>query len=370
MQARAEQPEIAELPLAAKHSRRFLVGRLSSMGDIIHTLPAVSLLRSAFPAALLGWMVEERWKALLCAGNCPLAGPRGPGRPLVDVVHAVAMGSWRRAPLSDETWREARTALRDLRTMRYDAAIDLQGAVRTAAIARWAGIPAIYGFAHPRERIATIFYREQMETVGTHIVEQNASLAAKVAGVRLRIPPFEFPMDPGAERWCESALRSHQVRDFAILNPGAGWGAKQWPPERYGEIARGLAKLGLRSLVNFGPGEQGLAEEVERGSGGAADGVPCSLSELIALTRRARLFVGGDTGPTHLASALQVPVVAIYGPTNPARNGPFGGPCIVLRSSASATSHARRKQPDPGLLTISSQDVLQAARQLLGVTSV
>ncbi len=364
-----ELPETPPTSSTGPASQRLLVGRLSSMGDIIHTLPAVSLLRAAFPHALLGWMVEERWKALLCAGDCVLEGARGPGRPLVDVVHPVAMGAWRRAPFSDETWTEARAALRALQARRYDAAIDFQGSVRSAAIARWAGIPAIFGFAHPRERIATIFYRQTLEAAGTHIVEQNASLAARVAGVPLSLPAFELPVDKDAESWCERALRSHQVSDFAILNPGAGWGAKQWPVERYAEVARGLAKIGLRSLVNFGPGERRLAEEVERGSGGTAEGVPCSLGELIALTRRARLLVGGDTGPTHLAAALGVPVVAIYGPTNPARNGPFGGPCIVLRSPASATSHARRSQPDPGLLTINAQDALRAARQLLGVAS-
>jgi heptosyltransferase I len=364
---RSAEPGRLQQVGATRGSPRLLVGRLSSMGDIIHTLPAVSLLRSAFPDALLGWMVEERWKPLLCAADCALVGTRGPGRPLVEIVHSVAMGAWRRAPLSDQTWGEARAALRDLRAVQYDTAIDFQGAVRTAAIARWAGVPAIFGFARPRERIATIFYREQVEAAGTHIVEQNASLAAKVAGVPVRIPKFELPVDAAAEKWCESALRSHHVSEFAILNPGAGWGAKQWPPQRYGEIARGLSEMGLRSLVNFGPGEQRLAEEVERSSGGVADGVPCSLSELTALARRSRLFIGGDTGPTHLAAALGVPVVAIYGPTNPARNGPFGSRSIVLRSPESATSHARREQPEPGLLTITSHHVLRAARQLLEV---
>jgi heptosyltransferase I len=160
-------------------------------------------------------------------------------------------------------------------------------------------------------------------------------------------------------------VRSRQLSDFAMLNPGAGWGAKQWPTERYGDLASGLGATGLRCLVNFGPGEETLARAVESASGGAAQAIPCSLSELIALTRRARLFVGGDTGPLHLAVALQVPVVAIFGPTNPARNGPHGERSVVLRSPGSTTTHARRRRPDPGLLTISTHDVLNAARRLL-----
>jgi heptosyltransferase-1 len=122
----------------------------------------------------------------------------------------------------------------------------------------------------------------------------------------------------------------------------------------------------LKSLINVGPGEQGLLEAAVAASGGAAQARVCSLAQLIALTGRARLFIGGDTGPLHLAAARGIPVVAIFGPTNPARNGPFGGPGIVLRSPASTTSHARRAQPDKSLLAISSDQVAAAARQLLG----
>jgi heptosyltransferase-1 len=152
---------------------------------------------------------------------------------------------------------------------------------------------------------------------------------------------------------------------FAILSPGAGWGAKQWPAERYGLVARELASHGVRSLINYGPGEEELAAAVESASEGAARKISCSISELIALTRRARLFIGGDTGPMHLAAALEVPVVAIFGPTNPARNGPFGTRSIVLRSPSSLTSHARRSEPESGLLEITTGDVVGAARQLL-----
>jgi heptosyltransferase-1 len=160
-------------------------------------------------------------------------------------------------------------------------------------------------------------------------------------------------------------LRALDIGAFAILNPGAGWGAKQWPAERYGDVARKLVEYGLKSLINYGPGEAGLARAAESASGGAAVATACPLSELIALTRRARIFIGGDTGPMHLAAALGIPVVAIFGPTNPARNGPFGTPSIVLRSSTSPTTHSRRSQPDEGLLKITSDEVVAAARTLL-----
>ena len=177
------------------------------------------------------------------------------------------------------------------------------------------------------------------------------------------VPNAEFPVDADAEKKIRSLIGD--ISHFAILNPGAGWGAKQWPAERYGLIARELARDGIRSLVNFGPGEEALARAVEDASGGAARGISCSIAELVALTRRARLLIGGDTGPLHLAAALKVPVVAIFGPTNPARNGPFGTRAMVLRSARSLTDHSRRREPEQGLLAITPEEVVAAARKLL-----
>jgi len=162
-------------------------------------------------------------------------------------------------------------------------------------------------------------------------------------------------------------LAQHGAGEFALLNPGAGWGAKRWPAERYGEVARGLAQAGLCPLVNYGPGEEDLFRAVLAASGGRARPTKGSITELIALTRRARIFIGGDTGPLHLAAALRVPVVAIFGPTDPARNGPYGTRRIVLRSAESVTSHARRAEAEEGMLGIGSEAVLRAARELLGM---
>jgi heptosyltransferase-1 len=180
----------------------------------------------------------------------------------------------------------------------------------------------------------------------------------------LELSKIEFPRDDAIEK--QNGARLQQGGEFALMNPGAGWGAKRWPAERYGEVARRLAEDGLKSLINFGPGEESLMKAVESAGAGAAKGIACSLTELIALTRHARIFIGGDTGPMHLAAALGVPVVAIFGPTNPARNGPFGTRSIVLRSPISPTTHSRSAQPDPGMMEISADEVLAAARKLLG----
>jgi heptosyltransferase-1 len=344
--------------------RRLLIVRLGSMGDIIHTLPAATALRRAFPEACIGWVVEERWAELLCTLPEPRFGPRSPRRPLVDRVHTVNTKSWRASLLSTQTWEQLAAGLSELRAQRYQMAVDFQGAIRSALLARWSGAPVVFGVAQPRENVASMFYTRQVIACGSHIVEQNLSLAEAVARRPLEMPKIEFPHDQAIEKQCGDRLL-HGTRDFVLVNPGAGWGAKQWPAERYGHVARELARDGVKSLINFGPDEEQLMRAVESASAGTAQGIASSLTELMALMRRVRLFIGGDTGPMHLAAALGIPVVAIFGPTNPARNGPFGTRKIVLRTPSSLTSHSRRAQPDPGILEIGADEVVAAARELL-----
>ncbi len=325
--------------IAGAKIERLLIVRLGAMGDVIHGLPAVAALRAAFPGATLGWLIEERWAELLCTLPTPRSGPLSAQRPLVDRVHTVNTRQWRRAPFSAATWERVAANLSDLRAARYETAVDFQGAVRSSLLAQWSGAQVIYGAAQPRENLASMFYSRQVITRGEHIVEQNLSLAEAVAHHTLEVPKVDLPRDDDADQECDRRLKAQGTQEFALVNPGAGWGAKQWPTERYG---------------------------VETASGGAAEAFTGSLTQLVALTRRARLFIGGDTGPMHLAAALGVPVVGIFGPTDPARNGPFGTGSIVLRSPASNTSYSHVLRPDDGLLEISSAQVVAAARQLLG----
>ena len=344
---------------------RLLIVRLSAMGDVVHALPATSALRKAFPEAMIGWLVEERWAELLCAAGSLRQGARSAQRPLVDSVHTVRLKDWRRSLLSQQTAREIAKVWSEVRAAQYDVAVDLQGAIRSAVLGRWSGAEVLYGAAEPWEWPASSFYTRKVVTRGQHVVEQGHSLVEAVAGRALGIEAAELPRDMAAEEVVEARLKAMGMKEFAVLNPGAGWGAKQWPAERYGEVARELAKAGLCSVVNYGPGEEALVDVVVRESGGAAQSLKSSISDLIALLRRAKLFIGGDTGPMHLAAALNVPVVALFGPTNPARNGPYGTLSIVLRDVASVTSHARRDEADPGLMKIRIGDVMRAAENLL-----
>jgi heptosyltransferase-1 len=197
------------------------------------------------------------------------------------------------------------------------------------------------------------------------VVEQDVELASAVAGDQLAPASPWLPVDAAAEAWADGVLSPSATCPAVLLIPGAGWGAKCWPPERYAAVANGLADHGLRVLVNAGPGEETLAEAIVQGADGAATPLACSLAQLIALTRRIALCIGGDTGPLHLACALGRPVVGIYGPTLPSRNGPFGTRFRVLRSPESRRDHTRRAQPEAGLLTIQPEDVLRAADELL-----
>ena len=351
----------SDAPLLGK----VLVVRLSAMGDIIHALPAITALRAANPDLQIGWLVERRWSELLCAPESDRLSPRSDAKPLVDVVHFANFKAWRKALLSGESWREMRDLRNEIRERKYDLALDLQGSIRSALAAQASGAAMRVGPSEPREKPASMFYTRPIDAAGTHVVEHALSIVSQIAGQPLSYVPPLFPVDRAAEAWAAQTLAQIGSDRFAILNPGAGWGAKCWPAESFGAVAVALRQFGLAILINYGPGEELLANAVHQASHGAALPVKGSVGELIALTRRAALFVGGDTGPMHLAAALRVPVVALFGPTRPERNGPYGTQSVVLRSPESVDNPSHTSVPDPALTSIRPQAVIDAAEELL-----
>jgi heptosyltransferase-1 len=335
---------------------RVLIVRLGAMGDILHALPAVTALRRAHPKWYLGWAVEPRWRALLC-------GDVG-AQTLVDRTHEVTAKEWARSPLRFETLRQIGALRGSLRAERYDLCIDLQGAVRSALAGRLAGAPRMIGEERPREWAARRLFSERVATHGVHMIEQAVEVCDAAAGERLSPVLPLLPVNCEAERWAEDVQRASSG-PVVLLSPGAGWGAKRWPAPRYGAVAAALHAQGCTVLVNAGPQEQAIAAEVVRASGGVAQAPLFTLERLIAMTRRVRLVIAGDTGPLHLACALGKPVVGIYGPTDPTRNGPFGVPFRVLRHPESKRDHTRHEEPEAGLLTITPEQVASAAEELL-----
>lgn len=345
---------------------RLLVVRLGAMGDILHALPAVTALRQMHPGWIIDWVVEPRWRALLAAEGSTGrdTGSPSPLQPVVDRLHFAPTRQWRKEPLARHTRKEIAALRRELNSSAYETVIDLQGALRSAVLALMTDSSRRIGEDAPRERAARWLFTERIATGGAHVIEQDLELAAAIAGDDLRYTPPQLPANPTAEAWA-TQLFSANNKPAVLINPGAGWGAKRWPVERYADVANGLTQRGCQVIVNAGPGEESLAATILQATNGAALQLSASLEHLIAVTRRVALVVAGDTGPLHLACALGRPVVGIYGPTDPSRNGPYGTRFKVLRNPASKRDHTRNEAPEAGLLTIQPDAVLQAVDELL-----
>jgi lipopolysaccharide heptosyltransferase I len=330
-----------------------LIVRLGALGDIVHALPVLASLRRQWPAAAIDWLVERRHAPLL-----ELAP---------DVTTRVVFDR-------DRMWGEhgwVRT-LRALRRRQYDLVLDVQGLLKSAVLARGTGATAVYGFArgHARERLAAALYTMPVDPRGArHVVHRNLAIA-RAAGAA---PRLEFPLRrpvPGA-RVAEAIAEAHGP--FVLLNPGGGWPNKQWPAERFGVLAARVRRaVGWPVLVLWGPGEPALAEKVVAAASGTAQMAPeTSLHDLVALIAAAGLVVAGDTGPLHIAAALGVPVVGIFGPTDPARNGPWSpADAVVSRSAACSCFHQRRCHDRRWCLAdVSVEEVQEAVEGRLGAAA-
>lgn len=282
-----------------------LIVRLGALGDVVHAIPAAAALRAAFPDARLHWLVEAKHRAILDLVTA-LDG--------VVTVDARTIGGWI-------------AAIKRLRQTRYDVALDFQGLMKSAVFARASGARRVAGFSiwHLREKTARPLYSETGRAPDDehgHVIRKNLHLL-RVLGVETAA--VEFPLAHTASPAAAAVDRELQGQRFAMINPGAAWPNKRWPAQRFGEIAAYLREVrGLPSIVLWGPGEQALAGEVVAASAGAARvAPPTEIADLVELSRRAAVIVSGDTGPLHIAAAVGTPAVALYGPTNPYRNGPW-----------------------------------------------
>jgi heptosyltransferase-1 len=311
---------------------RILVVRLGAMGDIIHALPAAVSLKHGFPGSRVTWVVEPRWAPLL------------EGNPFVDRV--VLLDRHSRAGLA-RAWRE-------LRAERFDFAVDFQGLIKSAMVASAARTDRIYGFdrAIARESLAAMFYSDKSAPRALHRVDRNLELAA-AAGATTSLR--SFPLPPGR---AEAPL---PAGGFVLACPLSGWRAKQWPLEYYAQLAELLRREAGIPLVLNGP--PAAREELASVRGAMLH--LSSIEGLIDATRRAAAVVGVDSGPLHVAAALERPGVAIFGPTDPAQTGPYGGSFTALRIAAAITSYKRRTEIDPSMRAITPEAVFQALQSRL-----
>jgi heptosyltransferase-1 len=330
---------------------RVLIVRIGALGDVLHALPAVAALRAARPDWTIDWVVDTRWRPLL-------AGDR---TPVVNGTYAVDTRRWKKHPLAPATLSDF-LKFRHLRPS-YDLVVDMQGTLRSAAIGWLAGSSHLAGYSDPRESFAARLYSHRIPRQGIHVVDQAAALLSQATGVPLTPIPAALAVDYRTEELTD--WRNDLPRPLALLCPGGGWAAKQWPAERFSQLALHLRDRGYSVLVNASSPTDTLALRVAAASRGAASIQPCSVAQLIALMRRTDLLIGHDSGPTHLAAALATPLIALFGPTDPARNGPWGpGQKVILRDPSSRTSYKHTSTPDPGLARIQLDDVLSALTQL------
>lgn len=326
------------------------------MGDVLHALPAAAALRNARPGWTIDWVVDPRWAPLL-------VNSEGHGE-TVNRVHLAETKMWSAAPFSWKTLRSVAKLRRELRDERYDVVVDMQGTMRSAVIGRFARAREFIGYEDPREAAAVHLYGSMRRRIGKHVVEQGAALLGATCDIALQPAAVKLPHERWADAWAAEFVGDRKV---CLLAASAGWGAKQWPAERYGELAREIRAMGYVPLVNAAKKDDAVAASVVAASDRAAETVVCNVAGLIALMRRTSLLVGGDSGPTHLAAAVGIPLVALYGPTDPARNGPWGsGPMSVIRGVGSVTSHKRVAEIDAGLARISVDEVMGEIREIVG----
>lgn len=327
--------------------RRFLIVRLGSLGDIIHTLPASAALRDSFPNAQIDWVVESHWVPIL------------DGNPDLNSV----------IPLDRSSTASVLDSVACLRSAHYTSALDFQSLYKSALLARAAAAKEVLGFDwdYAREAPASLLYSRRIHPSGAHKVDHNLALA-EAAGAKRAAPRFTLPQSREADQWISEQLDRYGLSDFHVICPGGGWRSKCWPAQRFGELHRELARsYGLRGVVSFGPGEDALAKEVIDAAGDPAPiALAMDLPQLTELLRRAKFVVAADTGPLHLAAALGTAVVGLYGPTNPARNGPYGNRSVVVRKALpEETTYKRGTSYSPAMLRIEVADVVSAVGTLV-----
>ncbi len=329
---------------------RILIVRTSALGDVVHTMPLAGALRRNRPEARIGWIVARRFAPLLR------------DHPAVDEIVEVALKDWRRRPFARETWRELGSFWRQIDAFAPEIVIDAMGNHKSGLLAALTLADRRIGARAQdrREPSSAVWISEPVELAGDHVVDRTLSLLA-------RLDVADRKVDFGAA----AILRGSPSDDATppvLIHPGAGWRNKEYPPDRWGQVAREIAAAhGFEVGVLVGPGEEVLAERVLKAAGGAAVTIPAaSLDSLAGHLRRTRVLLAGDTGPLHLALALGTRVVCVLGPTDPARNGAYGtAQRNVVHPLPCSFCYQRLDTAKACLLAIEPAEIAARARQVL-----
>lgn len=334
---------------------RFLLIRTSALGDIVQALPVLTALRRHHSEARIAWLVEETFAPLL------------QGHPDLDEIITVRLRAWRQTPFSARTWNELRTFLAHLHRFSPDVVLDLMGNHKAGFLASLTLADRRIGLARSfrREPSSAIWISEAVRADGSHAVDRMLSV---LQALDLPREPADFAADkiPRADR--SAVLLQDTPTAPVVILPGAGWANKRYPPEHWGEVARRLEdRLGRKSSVVGGPGEENLVTAVIAASHGSAVELEASgIPDLVAVLEGASLVLGGDTGPLHLAHALGRPVLCLMGPTDPHLHGPYGSAQTVVWQHLPC-SFCHRRYPDvmPCLADLPPDEVAERAIAVL-----
>jgi len=347
---------------------RILIVKLGSIGDIVHTLPALAAIRGGLPQAEISWVVERSSSEILR------------DNPILDHLIEVDTKALRRGLMSGETLRAPRQQLRRLRASAFDIALDFQGLLKSASIARLSGARRVFGYSREglREPPSTLLLSKRIHVPKhTHVIFKALQLVN--GALDLPIPvnsselsfPISIPQQAEDEAFEAAAGTGGS---YAILNPGGGWPTKLWNPERFGKLADALwASFGLHSIVTHGPGEKELAQAVLNASeSGHTRPASVSLKGFYSLVKKSKVYVGGDTGPTHIAVAAGTPIVGLFGPTEWWRNGsPNPDDICVERTDIDCRVDCHRRACSNWIcMDIEVERVLRAVATRIGAADV
>jgi heptosyltransferase I len=336
---------------------KILIVRLGSLGDIVHTIPAQQQILRRLPNAELHWLAEPVYLPLLASV------------PGLRAVWQADTRDWRRRPWG---WSKAASMIKQIRRQRFDLAIDFQGLLKSAFLARLSGAAEVVGFSREnlREPAAGWFYSRTVnvsDSQGKHVVELNTELARFLGCNDQSSPVIPLRIPPEVSARVAETLNGSGAQRPVLINPGAGWATKLWPPDRYALLASRIEEeLGLPVVFTFGPDEKPVLEQISKCMGDRpVRSFPTSILELAALCRQSRLMIAGDTGPLHLAVAMETPTVAILGPTTPWRNGPFHVADPVIKRYLPCSDCYKRRCDQFICMEIPVQEVFEAVAHRL-----
>jgi heptosyltransferase I len=307
-----------------KNPEKILIVKPSSLGDIVHSLPFLNILRICYPNTEIHWVIAKVFQGLL------------EGHPMINKLWIINKDSWTKMNRAKETIDEIRSLFKALKKERYDLAVDLQGLLRSGIITSATGAPVRVGFKEAREGSRFFYTHKVAGGKGIHAVDRYLKVA-EYLGCDTSIIAFPFPL--------------HQFpaiklpHDYAVIVPGARWETKRWPPEQFGKLA---SLLPLPSIIVGSQGDIHIADDIVALSDNKASSLAgkTNFQELIAIVRGAKFMISNDSGPMHIGAALGVPVYAIFGPTDPLRTGPYGKGHTIIRGDVSCSPCFKRKCND------------------------